>query len=120
MPGFNFTAAKLSPGGDLGEQQVGKSAAQMARMCLADPACKGFSSSGWLKSSFKIPDLWTDWGGGKRAGPCDGLFVRRSASFESEPQSSSCALGQPERIEHADDASHHVELDLPRPGPWPC
>jgi len=82
VSGFNFTAAKLSLGGDLGEQHLGKSAAQLAALCNDAPACKGFTSTGWLKSSIKLPALWANWSGAERAGPCDGMFVKTGAEFE--------------------------------------
>jgi len=95
VSGFNFTAAKISAGGDLGGQQVGKSAAQLAAACIGDLACKGFTSSGWLKSSIKVPALWTDWNGSATMlSPCDGMFVRPDASFESKPPAPSpCPVG---------------------------
>jgi len=84
VPGFNFTAANQSSGGNLGDQQVGKSAAQLAALCSNDTACKGFTSSGWLKSSIKVKVLWVPWSGTAPAGPCDGMFVKDGVVFEGE------------------------------------
>lgn len=74
----------MSAGGDLGTQQVGQSAAQLAALCNASTTCKGFTRSGWLKSSLKLPSLWTNWSGPTPAGPCDGLFVKIGAEYEGE------------------------------------
>jgi len=87
LPGFEFTPAKLSPGGDLGAQLTGKTALQLAASCSANLECKGFTSSGWLKSSIKVPALWATWSGTASAGPCDGMFVKTGNVFEGEPQS---------------------------------
>jgi len=80
--GYTFHPGKLSPGGELGDQHIGMSASQLAAMCNDQLACKGFTSSGWLKSSIKLPSLWVDFAGGAQAGPCDGMFVKSDASFE--------------------------------------
>jgi len=82
--GYTFYAGKTSIDGNLGEQHTGKSAAQLAAMCLVDPPCKGFTSSGWLKRSIRLPALWANWSSAQPAGPCDGLFVKDGATYESE------------------------------------
>jgi len=79
-----FHAGKLSAGGDLGEQHAGKSASQLAALCSDRPDCKGFTSSGWLKGSIKLPALWTNWSGPAPTGPCDGMFVKKGAEFEGK------------------------------------
>jgi len=83
VPGYNFTHAKISNSANIGAQQVGKSAAQLAKLCANTPKCVGFTSSGWLKSSIKIPGLWDDWGTAQ-TGPCDGQFVLATAKYEGE------------------------------------
>lgn len=82
-----FFAGKLSLGGDLGQQQVGKSAAELAAMCNAETSCKGFTSSGWLKRSIKQPALWVAWptmNGSTGLSPCDGMFVKSGADYEGK------------------------------------
>jgi len=67
-------------------QQAGLSAVQLAALCNANTTCKGFTSSGWLKSSIRLPALWTNWSGSVPAGPCDGLFVKNGVEYEGELQ----------------------------------
>lgn len=55
---------------------VGKTAAEVAALCSANPNCDGFErvgSESWLKYSIRFP---TDWAALSNPGPCDGLFVR--------------------------------------------
>jgi len=84
VPGYTFTPAKLSPGGDLGAQLTGKTALQLAAQCDNSTACKGFTSSGWLKSSIKVQVLWANWSDPAPAGPCDGMFVKAGAMPDGE------------------------------------
>jgi len=81
---YTFTPGKLSAGGDIGVQQPGKSAAQLAAQCSLNPGCKGFTSSGWLKSTVRHSVLWTTWNTTTALTPCDGMFVRADYSFASE------------------------------------
>jgi len=80
VTGYTFTPAKLSPGGDLGAQLTGKTTLQLAAQCNNSTECKGFTSSGWLKSSIKVQALWANWSATAAAGPCDGMFVKVGAS----------------------------------------
>jgi len=84
MPNYTFYAGKTSTGGNFSEQFDGKSAAELAALCNAQPFCKGFTSSGLLKSSIKWPALWANWSSALNAGPCDGLFVRNDADYEGK------------------------------------
>jgi len=81
---YTFHAGKLSSGGDLGVQHADKSASQLAAVCNNDAGCKGFTSSGWLKGSIKVPVLFANWSDTVPAGPCDGMFVKAGAEFEGE------------------------------------
>lgn len=81
---YTFQPGKLSVGSDIDLQQSGKSPQQLAAHCNTDPACKGFTSSGWLKSSIKLPALWMNWSTSALAGPCDGMFVKNDVEYEGE------------------------------------
>jgi len=81
---YTFTPGKLSSGGDIGVQQLGKNAVQLAAQCSLNPGCKGFTSSGWLKSTVKHPVLWTTWNTTSALSPCDGMFVKAGYGFASE------------------------------------
>jgi len=60
------------------------SAAKLAELCSANPVCKGFTSSGWLKNRVKLPALWADWGGPAAVSPCDGMFVKNGSEYEGK------------------------------------
>jgi len=98
---YSFTHAKTSPGGDIPPQQAGQSASQLAALCNNTPGCVGFTSSGWLKSSIKLPVLWEAWtpmGGPANSpaplSPCDGLFKRTDAPYEGMAAVSSLHLSR--------------------------
>jgi len=84
IAGYTFTPDKLSSGVDIGVQQLRKSAAQLAALCSENPACKGFTSSGWLKSTLMHPVFWTNWNATSTLSPCDGMFVRSDYTFAGE------------------------------------
>ena len=71
VAGYTFSPGKQSPGADLGRQQAGRSAEQLAVLCDTTPGCVGFTTDGVLKSAIAQPlPPWTN------LGPCDGVFVK--------------------------------------------
>lgn len=73
VSGYAFYPGKDSSGNDL-EHLSGGAPAQLAAACSSIVNCKGFNSTGWLKSALLPTAEWTTW----TNDPNQGLYVRSS------------------------------------------
>merc|ERR1719265_2051298 len=60
---YTTHTGKDSGGGNI-ERLAGKSIDELEEACSANPACVGFNTAGWLKSSLSPEGEWYDWDGG--------------------------------------------------------
>jgi hypothetical protein len=72
---YKFYSLLDSKGGDI--QQVSSASGnidKLLELCTADPTCKGFRSTGWLKHTIKPQSEWTPLSGNDSA---NGLYIMR-------------------------------------------